>query len=180
MSQFDPEHWQERAEEARTLAEQMSDANAREKMLQIASSYERMAARARTASPSEQRQPGTAKNETVARRRVLVVDDNEADRYATTRIIKDAGFAVVEAGDYREALRILDDGNPLALLVLDVVLPSVTGFALARMARMQRGDLKTIYVTAYDLPSGEAGGPVLRKPVVPEQLLMHLRGELGS
>jgi hypothetical protein len=39
----DPEHWRERAEEARYVAKQMSDPVAREMMLRIAADYERLA-----------------------------------------------------------------------------------------------------------------------------------------
>jgi hypothetical protein len=39
----DPEHWRERAEEARHVAGQMSDPVAREMMLRIAADYERLA-----------------------------------------------------------------------------------------------------------------------------------------
>jgi hypothetical protein len=42
----DPKHWLGRAEEARVLAEQMSDAASREMMLGIAKDYERLAERA--------------------------------------------------------------------------------------------------------------------------------------
>jgi hypothetical protein len=41
-----PEHWRARAEECRTLAEQMNDAEARRIMLGIVDSYERLAERA--------------------------------------------------------------------------------------------------------------------------------------
>jgi hypothetical protein len=40
------EHWRKRAEEARRLAEQIADADAKEAMLEVAKSYERIAARA--------------------------------------------------------------------------------------------------------------------------------------
>jgi hypothetical protein len=43
---FPASHWRERAEEARTLAEQMEDADARRTMLDIANSYDNLAARA--------------------------------------------------------------------------------------------------------------------------------------
>jgi hypothetical protein len=42
----DPQHWQQRAEEARVLAEQMIDETAKGMMLRIASDYDELAVRA--------------------------------------------------------------------------------------------------------------------------------------
>jgi len=39
----DPEHWRHRAQEARSIAEQMSDTASKEAMLRIAHDYERLA-----------------------------------------------------------------------------------------------------------------------------------------
>jgi len=112
--------------------------------------------------------------------RVLVVDDDDAYRYATVKMLADAGFDTAEAPDYRQALDILDDKKPLALLVMDIVIPGVNGFALARMARMRHRELKVIYVSAFDVPTNEAIGPVLRKPVEGETLMAEVRKLLGG
>ena len=42
----DPEHWRKRAEEARAIAEELTDAKEREKMLKLAEDYEKLAKRA--------------------------------------------------------------------------------------------------------------------------------------
>jgi hypothetical protein len=42
----DPEHWRERAEEARGLAAKMTDAAGKNAMIEIAEKYDRLAARA--------------------------------------------------------------------------------------------------------------------------------------
>ena len=44
----DAEHWRKRAEEARTLADRMTDLESRRVMLEIAKSYDELAARAET------------------------------------------------------------------------------------------------------------------------------------
>ena len=42
----DPKHWRERAEEARTVAEEISDPKSKRRMLRIADDYEELAKRA--------------------------------------------------------------------------------------------------------------------------------------
>ncbi len=112
--------------------------------------------------------------------RGLVVDDDDAFRYATAKLLADAGFETVEAPDYRQALEILDEKKPLDLLLMDIVIPGVNGFALARMARMRHRSLKVIYLSGFDVPTDEAIGPVLRKPVEGGVLLAEIRKALAA
>jgi hypothetical protein len=53
-----PEHWRERAEEARAQAEQMQDADTRRIMLAVAESYEKMAHKAERRLADRRREGG--------------------------------------------------------------------------------------------------------------------------
>lgn len=56
----DPARWRVRAEEARTLAHQLGDAEARERLLRIAASYDDMAVKAAVAAPVSRQQAAAA------------------------------------------------------------------------------------------------------------------------
>ncbi len=63
--------------------------------------------------------------------RILNVDDNEAALYATSRVLKKAGFDVLEATTGEEALEIVRREHP-PLVVLDVNLPGISGIEVCR------------------------------------------------
>lgn len=111
---------------------------------------------------------------------VLLIDDDDAVRYSMAKALEAVGFAVTTARDYRDALPVVHGDGPLDLLITDIVMPRrVNGFALARMGLMRRPALKVIYVTAFDdVPTSEAAGPVLRKPVTGEALVAAARRAL--
>jgi CheY-like chemotaxis protein len=112
---------------------------------------------------------------------ILLVEDEEGFRYAAAKALRGAGLGVLAVPDYREALEALETGQPVDLLVTDIVMPDrVNGFALARMARMRRLDLKVLYLTAYDVPADEAIGKILRKPIAPDELVAEIRLALAS
>jgi PAS domain S-box-containing protein len=67
--------------------------------------------------------------------KILVVDDNPASRYATSRILLNAGFFVFEAATGVEGLALAESG--VHLIVLDVNLPDIDGFAVCRKLRAQ-------------------------------------------
>jgi len=107
---------------------------------------------------------------------ILFVDDDEAFCYAAAKALSSGGFDVTLAPDHRIALQILEGPQPLDLLITDLVMPGgINGFALARMARMRRLDLRVLYLTAYELPMGEAVGKILRKPIDLDVLVSEVR-----
>ena len=109
---------------------------------------------------------------------ILVVDDNPATRYSTSRILRGAGWQVSEAATgeegYEKALQGID------LLVLDVNLPDVDGFTICRRlrereftARLPILHLSATFVTAESKVHGlEAGADgYLTHPVEPPVLI---------
>lgn len=80
--------------------------------------------------------------------RILNVDDDEAQRYVTTRTLTSAGFEVVEGRNAKEALAMAS--NHFDLIVLDVDLPDVDGFEVTRTLKTQKAtaDIPIIQVSA--------------------------------
>ena len=65
---------------------------------------------------------------------LLNVDDNDAIRYARTRLLQDAGIQVVEASRGGETFAAIDLYNP-AVVLLDVHLPDTTGVEICRQVK---------------------------------------------
>jgi signal transduction histidine kinase len=82
--------------------------------------------------------------------RVLVVDDNEAQRLSLTALLLDLGVQSVTAASGRDALRYLMD-QEFALILLDVNMPGLDGFETAALIRSRPRTEHTpiIFVTAY-------------------------------
>jgi CheY-like chemotaxis protein len=83
-----------------------------------------------------------------ARITILNVDDNEANRYAITRVLKRAGFDVIEAKTGREALDVA--GSCPALIILDINLPDMLGFDVCRRLKSDplTCDIPIVHISA--------------------------------
>jgi len=81
-------------------------------------------------------------------RRILVVDDVEASRYTTARILRRAGFEVIEAATGGETLALADER--IDLIVLDINLPDIDGYTVCRelRARQDMTNVPICYLSA--------------------------------
>ena len=83
-------------------------------------------------------------------------------------MIEDLGFDVLRAGDGEEALQLLEANSSIMLLVTDIVMPGMDGWALGRAAKQLYPDLKVLYVSGFiknwDSLPAEEYGPILPKP----------------
>jgi len=69
---------------------------------------------------------------TNAARSILVVDDDDAVRDMMCIVLSVAGYAAEGAADGLEALRLLRDGDPPDLIIVDLMMPRMDGQSLIR------------------------------------------------
>ena len=117
---------------------------------------------------------------------VLVVEDELPIRMVIADVLSDLGYTVLEAGDGGSALKILEAGTLIDLLITDVGLPGGTnGRQLADTARQRRPDLKVLFITGYAESAAvrngliEEGMQVMTKPFALEALAAKIQGILG-
>lgn len=79
--------------------------------------------------------------------RILAVDDDPAARYATSRVLRSAGYEVLEAATGAAALAAAPTAD---LVVLDVNLPDIDGFEVCRRlrARPETSQLPVLHLSA--------------------------------
>ncbi|HEY6291577.1 MAG TPA: response regulator [Terriglobia bacterium] len=78
--------------------------------------------------------------------RILVVDDEAADRQLFRKILEKGGHSVAESSSGQEALRAIQK-TPFELMILDLSMPETDGFEVLRVVRSQQPQLKTIAVS---------------------------------
>src|SRR5690606_12690994 len=101
---------------------------------------------------------------------VLVVEDDADLRTNLVEVIEGAGYTVRTAGDGREALGVLRGSTARWIVLLDLVMPVMDGFAvideLRRDRSLPRADV--IVMTGGSTSSGMLGElPLLQKPFDP-------------
>src|SRR4051795_5404780 len=112
--------------------------------------------------------------------RVLVVDDEPNIVDVISMALRYQGFTVESAANGREALAAVADFKP-HLMLLDIMLPDMEGFDVAKRLGGERADLPIIFLTARDatedkvrgLTSG--GDDYVTKPFSLEELVARVR-----
>ena len=117
---------------------------------------------------------------------ILNVDDNQAGRYARTRILERAGYRVIEAETGTDALRLAKQESPQAVL-LDVRLPDINGLEVCRTIKtdpltshIMILQISATHITPTDRIHGLIGGAdtYLTQPVEPGELIATLEALL--
>src|ERR1044072_4717400 len=99
-------------------------------------------------------------NVVVSKHRILLVDDDESTRTALRLALEDERYVVDEAGSGEDSLTVFNQ-HPADVVLIDVMLPGITGFDTCRTLR-RTSDVPVVMVTArsdtHDVVAGlEAG-----------------------
>ena len=87
---------------------------------------------------------------------VLVIEDNEQNRYLVSYLLEKHGYDVVCATDGQRGLEMANSVSP-SVILLDIQLPKMDGYAVARALRTQPKlqDIPIIAVTSYAMPGDQ-------------------------
>jgi two-component system cell cycle sensor histidine kinase/response regulator CckA len=118
---------------------------------------------------------------------LLLVEDETPVRKFARRSLEALGYAVLEAGNGAEALRVADaHPGPIHLLVSDVVMPEMGGRDLAEAIRGRRPEARVLFVSGYTDDAVVRNGVVqatdafLQKPFSPVALARKVRATLDA
>ena len=85
--------------------------------------------------------------------RILIVDDEEVLRDVLDAVLRREGFDIVAAASGEEALNLLDS-EEVDLVILDVMLPGISGIDTLRAIRISNPNLPVIVITAFSSIDG--------------------------
>jgi CheY-like chemotaxis protein len=96
-----------------------------------------------TSAPVDSKLPGGTET-------ILLVEDEDAVRALTARVLRRLGYTVVEARHGRDAItRAESYPDPIDLLITDVVLPEMSGGHVAEALRTRHAELPVLFMSGY-------------------------------
>ena len=114
---------------------------------------------------------------------ILVVDDDKNTRRLFRAVLESAGYRVCTAENGEDALSVLDR-EYIDLVVLDVMMPKMDGYAFTKTLRENQNDLPILMVSAKQLPADKKQGFLagtddsMTKPVDEDEMLLRIRALL--
>jgi two-component system, OmpR family, response regulator VicR len=111
---------------------------------------------------------------------LLYVEDDESLSYVTRDNLELNGYQITYFDDGRKALNAIESGSQYDLCILDVMLPEVDGFDIAKAIRARDEEVPIIFLTAKSLKQDKIHGltigadDYMTKPFSIEELLLKI------
>lgn len=114
--------------------------------------------------------------------KVLIIEDNEKNRYLTSFILKSEGFEVIEAVTGEDGVEMAIKEHP-DLVIMDIQLPGIDGLEATRRIRASpaTGKVTIVALTSYAM-SGDREAAMkagcdgyIEKPINPDTIIGEIR-----
>jgi PAS domain S-box-containing protein len=112
---------------------------------------------------------------------VLVIDDEAPLRAVIALALRSAGYTPWVAASGQDAIDLLSDkhtASEVALVLLDVSMPGISGRTLRGRLRELAPQARVVYFTGYAFEALDADDGVIQKPITTQRLLGAIREEL--
>jgi two-component system, cell cycle sensor histidine kinase and response regulator CckA len=117
---------------------------------------------------------------------ILVIDDEEIVRRTAKSVLEHYGYTVIVADNGRKGVELLTKADAVALVILDMTMPAMSGEETLRQLRAVRRDLPVILSSGYNeleatrtlTAKGSAG--FIQKPYSPSRLAEQIKIVLAS
>ncbi|NQV15966.1 response regulator [bacterium] len=119
--------------------------------------------------------------------KTLIIEDNENNMYLTSFLLENSGHEVYQAYDGQAGVVLAKEIIP-DLILLDIQLPKMNGYDVARELRRDRSlsAIPIVAITSYAMPGDrekalEAGcNGYIKKPINPDTFLVKIESYLGK
>jgi len=140
----------------------------------------RLAGGERASAPEQRTDPTPRGSETI-----LVVEDDRTLRDLVTRVLRDLGYAVLQAPSGGEALELARTWKgDIHLVLTDVVMPGMGGPTLVENVKLLRPEARVLFMSGYAPQAAvferHGAALLLNKPFTPRGLALKVREVLDS
>jgi DNA-binding NtrC family response regulator len=139
----------------------------------------------RASSPSPENRAAVVPASVRGSERILLVEDQDQVRAVLSGMLRHQGYEVIEARDANDAMTLSNKyAGRIDLLLTDVVMPLMSGTALAKLLATSRPEMRVIFMSGYTddaaLRHGalEAGTAFIQKPISGKELARAVRDAL--
>lgn len=114
---------------------------------------------------------------------ILVVDDDKNTRMLFQAVLQAENYTVFTAENGEDALRVMDREH-IDLVVLDIMMPKMDGYAFTKLLRENNNNLPILMVSAKQLPADKQRGflvgtdDYMTKPIDEVEMLLRIKALL--
>jgi CheY-like chemotaxis protein len=113
---------------------------------------------------------------------ILIVEDDTSIQKMVAAILSREGYSWIAANDGAQAIRLLDSSSPICLVLLDLMMPRVSGVEVIRHLLDEGSDIPVVVMTAavHAVRQEQLDPEIVRAVITKPFTLEHLRSTIET